>query len=61
MIDLTKLPLAVTSFDDFIKKDQLLKPRPLGRRASRGEAQFLIRCFLPVNILSDNRYESTAA
>ena len=45
----------------FIKKGRRLKPRPLGRRSSRGEAQFLIRCFLPVNILTDNRYRSTCA
>ena len=45
----------------FIKKDQRLKPRPLGRRSSRGETQCLIRSFLPVNILTDNRYRSTSA
>ena len=46
---------------EFIKKDQRLKPRPLGRRTSRGETQCLIWRFLPVNILTDNRYWSTFA
>ncbi len=53
--------LGVERKDLFIKKDQLLKPRPSGLRSSRGETQCLIRCFLPVNILTDNRYGSTAA
>ena len=51
----------VSREDLFIKKDQRLKPRPSGRRTSRGETQCLIRCFLPVNILTDNRYRSTCA
>ena len=52
---------AKVQFMIFIKKDQRLKPRPLGRRSSRGETQCLIRCFLLLNILSDNRYRSTCA